>query len=101
MDADFNYYFCLQNEPCLAKTCNEVKPKNSLSKSNPNISCVTPKSKKSKPNINRIESSVTANGTVGVAPKKPINPYLLFCQENRSSLQEKYQMKHNVMRYEY
>ncbi|RWS29550.1 SWI/SNF-related matrix-associated actin-dependent regulator of chromatin subfamily E member 1-like protein [Leptotrombidium deliense] len=31
----------------------------------------------------------------GPTPKKPINPYLLFCQENRSTIQEKYFQQNN------
>ncbi|RWS15289.1 HMG1/2-like protein [Dinothrombium tinctorium] len=33
---------------------------------------------------------------VASMPKKPINPYLLFCSENRTAIQEKYFQQHNV-----
>lgn len=31
------------------------------------------------------------------APKKPINPYLLFCSENRTSIQQKFIQQNNVI----
>ena len=74
------------------KTANDMKGKHLVLKSNSNTTNMSSKNKKSKPNNSRNES--TSNGCV--APKKPINPYLLFCQENRTSVQEKYQIKHKV-----
>ncbi len=74
-----------------------IKSKSCLTKqSNGSATNFTSKPKKSKPlNSNRNES--TSQQSLSGAPKKPINPYLLFCQENRSSIQEKYQQKYNVL----
>ncbi|CAG2162775.1 unnamed protein product [Oppiella nova] len=87
------HHFIAKDES-IAQPSSDVKTKHLMSKSNTNTTNMTSKAKKSKPNASRNE--ITSNGTVYVVPKKPINPYLLFCQENRSSLQERYHIKHNT-----
>ena len=72
-------------------TSNDIKVKNSVIRGNPSATNVA---KSKKPKQNNTRNEMTSNSC---APKKPINPYLLFCQENRSSLQERYQSKHNVI----
>lgn len=53
------------------------------------------KPKKSKTNDNKNELKIGMNSKESL-PKKPINPYLIFCQENRTSVQEKYQQENNA-----
>ncbi|CAG2114749.1 unnamed protein product [Medioppia subpectinata] len=94
-----NYMTCdlplfLEKDESTQQPTSDVKPKHLVTKVNTNATNMSSKPKKSKPNQSRNE--ITSNGTVYVVPKKPINPYLLFCQENRSSLQEKYHMKYNA-----
>jgi len=77
------------------KGLSNLKAKSSITKSNGSATHLNSKPKKSKPiNSNRNES--TSHASLSGAPKKPINPYLLFCQENRSSVQEKYQIQNNT-----
>jgi len=83
----------LERDESAQQPTSHIKPKHLVSKSNTNTT-MSSKCRKSKPNAHRNE--ITSNGNVYVVPKKPINPYLLFCQENRSSLQEKYHTKYNA-----
>ena len=82
-----NYYLIFQKEETTSLSISKPK-KITLNKSNI-------KPKKSKTNDNKNESKIGMNSKESL-PKKPINPYLIFCQENRTSVQEKYQQENNA-----
>lgn len=45
----------------------------------------------------RVRSENGKEGKTGnLGPKKPMNPYLLFCQMNRTAVQEEQQLEHKV-----
>lgn len=90
----------MTSEPFNKNTSN-AKSKNNTNNSNKTLSGNAPKAKKCKSmNTNKSDKTISnsTSGPLSGAPKKPINPYLIFCQENRSSVQGKYQQENNVLK---
>ena len=70
-----------------SKATSSKKAKNSSNNSTSSNACVT-NGQQSNHSSGMCSTSSACESTALVPPKKPINPYLLFCQMNRSIIQE-------------